>query len=306
MNNLLVAASALQYLSPHDRDEWCEAAMMLKSEFGDTAFDIWDEWSQQGATYNARDARAVWKSCKSSGGLNIGTLFFRAKQNGWQDAAEYARPSPAELAARAIVRNVERQQAELERQRQHTEVAAKATRIWSTAAPANPNHPYLQAKQIHRLHLRQMNDALMVPMVNGTGLVNLQFIQPDGSKRFLKGGQVAGACAAIGRPADVIYICEGYATGATIHQLTGDAVLCALSASNLMAIARSARAQLPSSHIVICADNDHQTPGNPGVTAARKAALTISAELMIPAFPDGHHGSDWNDYYLMEQAEGAI
>lgn len=306
MTDLERALSALQYLDAYDRQEWYQAAMMLKSEFGDSAFDGWDMWSQQADSYSASDTRSVWKSCKQSGGLGIGTLFFRAKQNGWQDAAEYARPSPAELAARAIVRNVERQQAELERQRQHTEVAAKAARIWSTAAPANPNHPYLQAKQIHRLHLRQMNDALVVPVASAGGLVNLQFIQPDGSKRFLKGGQVAGACAAIGRPADVIYICEGYATGATIHQLTGDAVLCALSASNLMAIARSARAQLPSSHIVICADNDHQTPGNPGATAARNAAAAIGAELMIPEFPDGHHGSDWNDYYLMEQAEGAI
>lgn len=299
MTDLDRALSALQYLDAYDRQEWCQAAMMLKSEFGDSAFDGWDTWSQQADSYNASDTRSVWKSCKQSGGLSIGTLFFRAKQNGWQDAAEYARPSPAELAARAIARNVERQQAELERQRQQAEVAAKAARIWSTAAPANPNHPYLQAKQIHRLHLRQMNDALVVPVASADGLVNLQFIQPDGSKRFLKGGQVAGACAAIGRPTDVIYICEGYATGATIHQIIGHGVLCALSASNLMAIARSAREQMPDAHIVICADNDHQTLGNPGVTAARKAALAISAELMIPEFPANHAGTDWNDHYLM-------
>lgn len=300
------AQSALQYLDAHDRQEWYQAAMMLKSEFGDAVFDIWNEWSQQADSYNATDARHVWKSCKPSGGLSIGSLFYKAKQSGWQDSTEYTRPSPAELAQRALRRQLERQQAEAEQQQRHAAIAVKAARIWSTAAPANPEHPYLIAKQIERLRLRQINDALMVPIVNGTGLVNLQFIQPDGGKRFLTGGQVAGACAVIGQPSDTLRICEGYATGATIHQLTGDAVLCALSASNLMAIARSARAQLPSSHIVICADNDHQTPGNPGVTAARNAAAAIGAELMIPSFPDGHHGSDWNDYYLMEQAEGAI
>lgn len=306
MTDITRAQSALQCLDAHDRQEWYQAAMMLKSEFGDAAFEIWSEWSLQADSYNATDARHVWNSCKPIGGLGIGSLFYKAKQSGWKDSIEYTQPSPVELAQRALKREVGRQQAEVEQQQRHAEIAAKAARIWNTAAPANPEHPYLIAKQIERLNLRQINDALMVPIVNGTGLVNLQFIQPDGSKRFLKGGQVAGACAAIGKPSSTLRICEGYATGATIHQLTGDAVLCALSASNLMAIARSARAQLPGSHIVICADNDLQTPGNPGVTAARNAAAAIGAELMIPEFPDGHHGSDWNDYYLMEQAEGAI
>lgn len=302
------AQSALQYLDAHDRQEWYQAAMMLKSEFGDSAFDIWNEWSQQAGSYNATDARHVWKSCKPAGGLSIGSLFYRAKQAGWQDSTEYTRPSPAELAQRALRRQLERQQAEAEQQQRHAAIAVKAARIWSTAAPANPDQSYLTRKDIKPYVLRQAGDVLLGPLYADGLLMNLQFIQPDGTKRFLSGGRVRGCYSPIGKleHGKPLYICEGYATGATIHQLTGDAVFCALSASNLMAIARSMRLQYPDAHIVICADNDHQTPGNPGVTAARNAAAAIGAELMIPEFPDGHHGSDWNDYYLMEQAEGAI
>lgn len=301
MNNLLVAASALQYLSPHDRDEWCEAAMMLKSEFGDTAFDIWDEWSQQGATYNARDARAVWKSCKASGGLTIGSLYYRAKQNGWPGSSDYIQPSRSETAARKLARQADQQRAEAEHNAKHAEVAVKALNRWNGYQAVSPQHGYLQCKQIQPLHLRQNGTALVVPMYSAGALVNLQYIWPDGTKRFMKGGQVVGAYAFIGQLGDVLYICEGYATGATIHQITNQGVLCALSAWNLMNIACQAREDHPAAHIVICGDNDHNTPNNPGVTAAHEAAMAIGAEVMIPEFPAGHPGADWNDYYLMEQ-----
>lgn len=293
------AQSALQYLNAHDREEWYEAAMMLKSEFGEIAFDIWNDWSQQADNYKASDAMSVWKSCKPTGGLSIGSLFYKAKQSGWQDSTEYTRPSPAELAARALSRRIQQQQADSEREHQQAMTAAKAVYLWHKAIPANPNHPYLQAKQIKPFDLRQRGAALVIPIVANGKLVNLQFIQPDGEKRFLTGGQVAGAYVPVGQHDDLIYICEGYATGATIHQMTGKGVLCALNAGNLISIAQLARKTCPSAHIVICADNDHQATENTGVDAARKAAAVVSAELMIPEFPPDHHGTDWNDYHLM-------
>ena len=295
------AQSALQYLNAHDREEWYEAAMMLKSEFGEIAFDSWNDWSQQADNYKASDAMSVWKSCKTSGRLTIATLFYRAKQNGWIDDSKPVMPSPAELAARALSRRIQQQQADNEREHQQAVTAAKAIYLWQKALPANPNHPYLQAKQIKPFDLRQRGAALVIPIVANGQLVNLQFIQPDGEKRFLKGGQVAGAYVPVGQHDDLIYICEGYATGATIHQMTGKGVLCALNAGNLISIAQQARKTCPAAHIVICADNDHQATENTGVDAARKAAAVVNAELMIPEFPPDHHGTDWNDYHLMMQ-----
>lgn len=298
MTNLVVAESALQYLNPHDRQEWYEAAMMLKSEFGDDAFHIWDEWSQRGATYNARDARAVWRSCKLTGGFTIASLYYRARRGGWQGSTEFIRPCPDEYAARALERQVAQQQAETERKAEITKAAVKAQYLFPKLPLANPQHNHLLRKGIPAFNLRQLRDALVVPLFSGGLIINLQFIQPDGTKRFLKGGQSAGAYFSIGQPGEVIYLCEGFSTGATIRQVTGSFVLCAMSADNLMNVALLARKEHPATYIVICGDNDRDHKGQ---KAAREAAMTIGAEVMIPEFPAGHYGTDWNDYYLMEQ-----
>lgn len=74
-------------------------------------------------------------------------------------------------------------------------------------------------------------------------LHTLQFILPDGSKRFLSGGRISGCYYAMGRPAGVLLLCEGYATGATLHQATGHAVAVAFNCGNLPVVARALRAK---------------------------------------------------------------
>src|SRR5690606_26632936 len=123
--------------------------------------------------------------------------------------------------------------------------------------------------------LRQMRDALLVPVTIGGELVGLQFIAPDGGKKFLTGTPKAGAFfeieAAPDAP-DVTAIAEGYATAATIREATGWRVVVAFDAGNLAAVAKAVRAARPSTALVLAADNDHRTEGNPGLTKARTAA----------------------------------
>jgi len=62
-------------------------------------------------------------------------------------------------------------------------------------------------------------------------------------------------------------VCEGYATGATIHEATGLAVIVAFDAGNLLPVARFFREKKPDWLIVIAADNDAWTDTpikNPG------------------------------------------
>jgi len=67
----------------------------------------------------------------------------------------------------------------------------------------------------------------------GVALHSLQFIGPSGTKRFLKGGCVAGLCFPIGGAGKVVCIAEGYATDASIDAATEYAVAVAFNASNL-------------------------------------------------------------------------
>ncbi|MDK6365219.1 DNA primase, partial [Escherichia coli] len=86
---------------------------------------------------------------------------------------------------------------------------------------------------------------LVVPLYDDSGeLVNLQLISADGRKRTLKGGQVRGTCHTLegqNQAGKRLWIAEGYATALTVHHLTGETVMVALSSVNLLSLASLAR-----------------------------------------------------------------
>jgi len=124
---------------------------------------------------------------------------------------------------------------ETERRATQQLAAIQCGELWSSAKPlVSANHYYLVSKQIRAYGLRQLNQMLLVPIQDAQGrLVSLQFITPDGAKRFKSGGRIKGCYTAIGTLTKSAFICEGYATGATIHQATGQSVVVAFSAGNL-------------------------------------------------------------------------
>jgi len=206
-------------------------------------------------------------------------------------------------------------QAEAERKAKQAEAQAGATSIWNAPAsaleatqPAIAEHPYLKPKgiQAHGVKVYRgsltiggmaCNGALMIPMKLGGKITSLQFINGDGEKRFYpngeKGGFLIGKIEA-GKP---ICVCEGFATGASIHEATGHAVIVAFDAGNLKKIAEALRAKNPDAVIVLCADDDYQTEGNPGLAKATEAAQAVGGLLASPVFganrPD--KATDFND-----------
>lgn len=178
------------------------------------------------------------------------------------------------------------------REQEQKEAKRKAQWMWSNSTEADPEHPYLVKKDIENHGCRQYKDSLMIPLYDAEGqVVSLQWIKPDGEKIFLKNGKKQGSCFPIKGDDSTVYIAEGYATAATINELTGNKVLVAFDAGNIKPVAKAARGMWPEAHIVIAADNDHKTDGNPGVTYARAAAEEINAEVVIPSGT----GTDFND-----------
>lgn len=164
----------------------------------------------------------------------------------------------------------------------------RAARLWATAWPATNSHPYLQRKKINAYGIRQLREMLVVPSRDSDGsLHTLQFISADGTKRFLTGGRTLGCYFAIGKPFDALLLAEGLATGSTLHQATGAAVAVCFNCGNLMAVARALRDKFPRLRLVICADNDAHTPGNPGLSKAREAAKAVDGFLAVPDFGGG-------------------
>lgn len=190
------------------------------------------------------------------------------------------------LEAQVVAQRIE--QARLHREaeqylRQQTASIA-AMRLWSNAAPADPQHPYLIAKGCLPHGLRQRGDVLLVPLYLARNLVNLQRIAADGSKWFTPGGRVKGCYSPMGalEPYQPLYICEGWATGATIHEATGAPVACAMTAGNLVEVGRQLQRRYPGSELIVAGDDDRQTEGNPGRTTATRAANAVGCGLIFP------------------------
>ncbi|PZW52443.1 putative DNA primase/helicase [Pseudomonas sp. URMO17WK12:I6] len=178
-----------------------------------------------------------------------------------------------------------RRKKEVEQYWRQQATAEYANRLWHQARPAvDYHHPYLTRKRVKACGLRRYCDTLLVPLVRDGELMNLQRIYTDGSKRFLRGGMVKGCCSLIGtiQQGQPLYICEGWATGATLHVATGAAVACAMNAGNLLEVGQRLQRQHPDAVLIIAGDDDRMTEGNPGRTAAIKAAAALGCRMVFP------------------------
>jgi len=141
---------------------------------------------------------------------------------------------------------------------------------------------------------------MVVPLYDERGaLVNLQLINADGIKRTLKGGAVKGCCHTLEGKKQAgkrLWIAEGYATGLTVHHLTGETVMVALSSVNLLSLASLARQKYPTCQIILAADRDLNGDGQTKAAAAADACDGTVA--LPPVF------GDWNDAF-MQQGEDA-
>jgi putative DNA primase/helicase len=182
-----------------------------------------------------------------------------------------------------------------ERAKAQQEVAQKASWIWeqatiiATLKTGARRHQYLITKRVKPHGARLYGKALVIPLVNQSGaILNLQFIQSDGTKRFLSGGRKKGCYSTLGEVTETILICEGWATGASLHESTGHYVVVALDAGNLKPVAEIVRGQHPKAEIIIAGDNDESGIGQ---LKAREAALACGGKYILPILV----GTDWND-----------
>jgi phage/plasmid primase-like uncharacterized protein len=184
-------------------------------------------------------------------------------------------------------------------------VSRIAVAVWNRARPAHA-HPYLTLKGVSAHGLRQDRKGdLLVPMRDADGrLWGLQTIDAEGKKLFLRGGRKQGQHAVLGSPGpgEPVVIAEGFATAATLRDITGFAVIAAFDSGNLLDVARAVRERDPVRRIVIAADNDHHLPRlavplpNVGMEKATAAAEAVGGVVLPPRFTAADTGTDWNDY----------
>lgn len=337
--DLATLAGMLTFISPNlVRDDWVRVLMGVKSEFGENGKPIAQEWSATASNYDFKAFNATWKSIKAGGRVTIASLVLEAQKNGFK----FAPITPADkkrLKAEYKARKLANEQAANEEQARKLEAykAAKvrAQEILNRASYASHLHPYFIKKGInedvkHLFPVFMSGGALVIPVLKLNTifkqnqfneydhkqrfeLTSLQFIEPTGSKLFLKGGELKGGFYTVRFEGYVneIVICEGFATGVTLATRYAPLaeVVCAFNANNLKAVAVAFKKQFPTARIIIAADNDRETEikigVNVGIKNATEAAQAVDGALWIPEFSPFEEGSDWNDRYLLDQVNQA-
>lgn len=228
--------------------------------------------------------------------------------------------SPEERQRFAAEQEKIREKAAKEKRERAEQAASRALRIWQKLPVEGPSE-YLQKKKVAAFGARFSRGSIVLRVVNGTGLVGLQFISPDGNKKFLTGTPIQGAWCPLTDLTTLpkrLWIAEGYATAATAAMATtmvddesqDEGVVCAFSAGNLIHVARAFRAMPGGADIelVIVSDNDRYTnhpktgePWNPGIEFATAAATATGARLAVPDFTRTveEGGTDFNDLYVL-------
>ena len=195
------------------------------------------------------------------------------------------------IHARRLSEAIKIRDDELKRQREA--VADTAELIWVKGMLADADHPYLARKGVQSHGVRVTGDGrLMVPLYTPEGKISsIQYIDTDGGKLYHAGGQTGGCFWMVGTMDEpgVLYIAEGFATAATIHEITNRPCVVGFSASNLVPVTGSMHEKYgPTQELVIVADNDASGTGQ---KYADQASAKYGARVVMPPI-DG----DANDY----------
>jgi len=159
---------------------------------------------------------------------------------------------------------------------------AKAQARWERASTDTEGNAYLAKKGVMAHDCKVEGDNLLLPIYGPDGVLqSVQTIAPDSGKKFQAGAPTKAGRMMIGIHMGRTIICEGYATGASIHDAVPDQVCIAFSKGNMHVIARELAADGVS--ILLACDAN-------AVDEMRTLARELDCPLAAPA-----SGSDFND-----------
>lgn len=244
-----------------------------------------------------RHNTAGWLKVRADGSAVFGDLS-RDLSESWHP--HYEKPlTRAELEALKREADAHKRDAEAAKKAAEERTAKRARNVWDGIVHAAADHPYLVAKNIKAHGIGQQGLALAVPMYDPAdgALRNIQWIDAQGNKRFMKDGRKKGLCflmdGTVPEANGVLLLAEGFATAASCREATGNATACAFDAGNLRHVAVALRSKYPAAKIVLCADNDESGTGE---KAAAEAAADVGGLVAIPP----REGYDWNDIHTAE------
>lgn len=214
-------------------------------------------------------------------------------------------------AAMKAVQDEDRKKADRIRKASAAKAALKAQHAW-TMMLREGDSPYLKRKgiQAHGVRFSRNSKEVIIPLLDTSARIHgLQRIYPDKSKGRDKDFWPAGLAKQghffqMGpQPTSVLLVVEGYATGASVFEASGWPTFVAWDAGNLQPVVVALAKRYKGVRILVCADDDYLTEGNPGISKAAAAALAVDGAWVAPVFAADRAGkkiTDFNDLHLAE------
>lgn len=199
------------------------------------------------------------------------------------------------IEAQKEINRINNLQSSYERDRMYYAVAKRLQETIPNLAPAPADHPYLVKKGIEPTTNIKVDEKgnLVIPFAAKDSRANIRTAQKiitndDGtfSKLFEKGGEKSGNWHTVGGvQKDILFVCEGFATGVSIKEATGYSVQVAGDSGNLKPVIENLiNINKNDTKVVIAADNDIYRGGgdeNKGLTKAKEAMAYI-----LEKYPD--------------------
>ena len=232
--------------------------------------------------------------------------------------------SPAERDAIRKRLAEDKKRSDMERKRVAERAADRAAKAWKACSPTGECE-YLQRKGVAAHGVRfSPQGAMVIPMMDVANKIHgLQIIRGKQATEAGKGRKLgkefwpAGLAKKGhfhlfgGVPTGVLLLAEGYATAASLYEATGLPVAVAFDAGNLAPVAEALHKRYKQARILVCADDDAFSEGNPGVTSASAAAMLVNGAWAAPVFADeaarrlafeakGQKVTDFNDLHALE------
>lgn len=206
------------------------------------------------------------------------------------------------------------QEREAKRQIGYDNAAKRAEKIYKEAKEVTAQNIYSEDSYLGKKgvlpHVAKQNDygQLVIPLHNIEGEIRgVQFINQDGSKHFLTGIEKKGNFTLLSddvKNATKVLVCEGFATGASLHEATKLPVAVAFDAGNIESVSKALAEKYKGIEITICADNDQYRDNNVGLEKAKNAALAVGAKLAVPQFSKEEQAQKLTDFNDLHKAEG--
>lgn len=288
MTNQINQSTEALYSIPSDlpRDEWLRTGMAAIAA-GLTIDDIVD-WSKSGANFKSeRDVMNTFKNVKVGGGITQGSLFWMAKQYGWQ---------PNKLKIDTPKQSLDEVQ-----------------RIWHVGIDAKYDHPYILRKKGNPQGLKtypqtaeklticghDVRGYLMVPCWSGHKLQTIQFIPPaEGKKLNLPNSSFGEGYFICGEDRSQIFICEGIGQAWSAADVSGKAAVNTFGLGRTDGVVKKLKLQFPNTELIICADAGQEK-------AIEKTARDNKTKYV--AMPEGSNkNTDINDFLISQGREALI